>query len=760
MSLKACLESHAVGELVRAKGIMVDVPHSAPVRDALQLMRMHGISALPVWAPPNEWVGAGGSSIMVTDGSTSGSGSGSGGAGSGTGGSEVVEASEERGGAGEKGAGAGASGGAGAGRARRQYIGMVSVLDVLMHFAQSSARDDPTWALDVPISTLIGHCLEGLSCWTLPFHLSVLDSLEPMSKGVHRVLLPLPSADRPPSGPIVPLSVATHGGFSRGLLTTDCAPAYTILNQVDLIKFMQSQVACIQFMPVSGLSYRLLSQVDLIKFMIAEAQAETGGQHHHFKSTSSNGSTTATATPSSSSAPPAATGCGKSLAELLQLSVKEAGAVHGTVFAVPASMKVLDAIRCMQQAAVAAVAVLEPTPDDKLDDPMLTFGQGRCLVGTLSASDLRACSEEAALTALPRLTVGDFLATLSVAQDVGISAAFSPYAPPPALATLASNSPASSPARMCEARSMVPITCREHSRLGVVMSQAIAGRVHRVWVVADDSSGILVGVKHHAGPEHDILQIRRSSYHDVVRVGELSRLLDLHHIQVYVINSAKVVFINPRPQSRVVKGAPFFCRTCHRTLLDASRYCSIGCKLAALRHDPALTLRPRGGGTAEHAARPAAGHGHFGANAGVDRPARSGDGLSDDDSGTWSAGHRRKEGGSDWRNEWRKRTLPPLLMEDNDAASSGESDEGRGEEDGDEGVSADWRRGGGEKERKRARYGKVNGAESLRYPELVGASSPVFSPVTPPLAYQHEGSTGSPWRAHRRKGVPHRSPLS
>ncbi|CAI5489451.1 unnamed protein product [Closterium sp. Naga37s-1] len=240
--------------------------------------------------------------------------------------------------------------------------------------------------------------------------------------------------------------------------------------------------------------------------------------------------------------------------------------------------------------------------------------------------------------------------------------------------------------------------------------------------------------KHHAGPEHDILQIRRSSYHDVVRVGELSRLLDLHHIQVYVINSAKVVFINPRPQSRVVKGAPFFCRTCHRTLLDASRYCSIGCKLAALRHDPALTLRPRGGGTAEHAARPAAEHAHFGVNAGVDRPARSGDGLSDDDSGTWSAGHRRKEGGSEWRNEWRKRTLPPLLMEDNDAASSGESDEGRAEEDGDEEVSADWRRGGGERERKRARYGKVNGAESLR--------------------------TGSPWRAHRRKGVPHRSPLS
>ncbi|GJP47089.1 hypothetical protein CLOM_g6322 [Closterium sp. NIES-68] len=267
--------------------------------------------------------------------------------------------------------------------------------------------------------------------------------------------------------------------------------------------------------------------------------------------------------------------------------------------------------------------------------------------------------------------------------------------------------------------------------------------------------------KHHAGPDHDILQIRRSSYHDVVRVGELARLLDLHHIQVYVINSAKVVFINPRPQSRVVKGAPYFCRTCHRTLLDASRFCSIGCKLAALRHDPALTLRPRSGSAPTEHAR-AAGHTHFGSSAaGADRPARSGDGFSDDDSATWSAGHRRKEGGNEWRNEWRKRALPPLLVEDNGAASSGESDEGRAEEYGEEGVSADWRRGSGERERKRARYDRAQGAQyHLQYPELLGASSPVFSPLTPPLAYHHDGSSGSPWRAHRRKGVPHRSPMS
>ncbi|GJP31441.1 hypothetical protein CLOM_g12269 [Closterium sp. NIES-68] len=156
------------------------------------------------------------------------------------------------------------------------------------------------------------------------------------------------------------------------------------------------------------------------------------------------------------------------------------------------------------------------------------------------------------------------------------------------------------------------------------------------------------------------------------------------------------------------------------------------------------------------------GHTHFGSSAaGADRPARSGDGFSDDDSATWSAGHRRKEGGNEWRNEWRKRALPPLLVEDNGAASSGESDEGRAEEYGEEGVSADWRRGSGERERKRARYDRAQGAQyHLQYPELLGASSPVFSPLTPPLAYHHDGSSGSPWRAHRRKGVPHRSPMS
>lgn len=78
---------------------------------------------------------------------------------------------------------------------------------------------------------------------------------------------------------------------------------------------------------------------------------------------------------------------------------------------------------------------------------------------------------------------------------------------------------------------------------------------------------------------HRLLQVRRYVYHDVVRLEDLEKLIDCSNVQAYTINSAKVVFLNQRPQSRPFKGSGNTCTTCERSLQEPYFHCSIGCKV-------------------------------------------------------------------------------------------------------------------------------------------------------------------------------------
>lgn len=127
---------------------------------------------------------------------------------------------------------------------------------------------------------------------------------------------------------------------------------------------------------------------------------------------------------------------------------------------------------------------------------------------------------------------------------------------------------------------------------------------------------------------HRLVQVRRYVYHDVVRLEDIERLIDCSNVQVipiegeffflfslfdlilkifqsflpkavvlsciltdtmfsillyllqaYTINSAKVVFIKKRPQSRQFKGSGNYCTSCDRCLQEPYIHCSLGCKV-------------------------------------------------------------------------------------------------------------------------------------------------------------------------------------
>ncbi|VFQ83387.1 unnamed protein product [Cuscuta campestris] len=76
--------------------------------------------------------------------------------------------------------------------------------------------------------------------------------------------------------------------------------------------------------------------------------------------------------------------------------------------------------------------------------------------------------------------------------------------------------------------------------------------------------------------------VRRYVYQNVIRLEDLEKLIDCAYIQPYTINSAKVIFLNQRTQSKSCnnnKTSASSCFTCDRILQDPFSFCSLSCKV-------------------------------------------------------------------------------------------------------------------------------------------------------------------------------------
>ncbi|XXG59227.1 hypothetical protein AAC387_Pa04g1346 [Persea americana] len=117
------LKERSARDLTADKRRLVQIPYMTSISDTINVLVANGLSAVPVAAPPDHWIGAGGSMILESDKAT--------------------------------------------GAARKHCIGMVAMLNVLIHIADEEAASDLDNLISLPVSSIIGHCLEGLSLWTL-----------------------------------------------------------------------------------------------------------------------------------------------------------------------------------------------------------------------------------------------------------------------------------------------------------------------------------------------------------------------------------------------------------------------------------------------------------------------------------------------------------------------------------------------------------------------------------------------------------------
>ncbi|KAF7127306.1 hypothetical protein RHSIM_Rhsim11G0018100 [Rhododendron simsii] len=82
---------------------------------------------------------------------------------------------------------------------------------------------------------------------------------------------------------------------------------------------------------------------------------------------------------------------------------------------------------------------------------------------------------------------------------------------------------------------------------------------------------------------HQIIQMRRSSLSNDVRVDDIRKHINVGAIQPYMINKRQITFLNSRPYIGLPCGVTNICNICRRSLPAANfEFCSLSCKHEAI----------------------------------------------------------------------------------------------------------------------------------------------------------------------------------
>ncbi|KAF1882735.1 hypothetical protein Lal_00002916 [Lupinus albus] len=181
------MKEKKVRDLMVNKKRLVEVPYNASLAHTMNTLVANMVTAVPVAAPPGQWIGAGGSMVVKCDKQRK--------------------------------------------TTRKHYIGMVTMLDIVAHIAGDD-HDDVTNDLDqkmnVSVSSIIGHSFEGLSLWTLNPNTSLLDCMEVFGRGIHRAMVPVDGEME---------------NVSSGLELVEAASSYQMLTQMDVLKFLKDNAS-------------------------------------------------------------------------------------------------------------------------------------------------------------------------------------------------------------------------------------------------------------------------------------------------------------------------------------------------------------------------------------------------------------------------------------------------------------------------------------------------------------------------------------